>query len=150
MNREQETDPPDDEALRSVIAARVQAASLRDVAARVGMSHSGLHRFLLGASVPMPRTRRKLVAYCLGRGGGPEDAEEREIASLVLRALMDAVPVERRRGVLLDALRALGPVGARRAEGLPAWVAELYAELDRLPPPPAAEGAGEDEGDGRG
>lgn len=54
--------------LRDVIAARLAAMSLRSLARAVGMSPSGLQKFMDGA-VPYPHTREKLERWYVREAG---------------------------------------------------------------------------------
>lgn len=136
----------------SIVAAQVEATSLREVAHRAGMSHSGLHRVLTGASIPMSRTVRKLVRVCLTEPAEPNAAAELEVARFVLRRLVDRLPESGRAEAIRGILREMGPLARGWPGGLPAWVAALYAEVE--PPEPASEKAapprlGRAPGDGR-
>jgi hypothetical protein len=128
--------PPDasgfdvDEA-RELVAARVRLYSLRDVAAEVGMSHSGLHRFLQGAS-PQAGTRGKLEAWCHQQRHGPSRVADRMAAGLVVRTLLEQVPASRRRAALRRLAEELARLGATPSEALPALRAAVQAESERL------------------
>lgn len=70
--------------LRKAATAAVERASIRSVAAEIGMSYTGLRAFLAGGS-PHEETRRRLLAWYLkGQGGG-------QVSSADVRAAIETL-----------------------------------------------------------
>lgn len=117
--------------LRSVIVARMATLSLRAVAREVGMSPSGLQKFVDG-SIPYLSTRRKLERWFVreaGRGEGEVDAGAALAAVAVL--VRDLPPARRPRAVrqLVAALRA----AYAAEEPRPSWLDELVRNTRPAP-----------------
>lgn len=116
--------------LREAVAEGVAESSLRQVARAVGMSPTGLQKFLHGAT-PYTATRRKLEHWYVRepqRYGGELGAGS---ALAAMRVLVAAVPAGQRRRVTVDVVRLLE--GAYRAAGkpVPAWLRDVSAEVRR-------------------
>lgn len=110
--------------LREAVGERVQASSLRAVARQVGMSPSGLHKFLSGG-VPYQKSRRKLFEWLQHEEAG--DAGEGDTGGVegTLAGLVRDLPFERREAALtalVDTLRSLYETHGGEA---PAWLGEL-------------------------
>lgn len=117
------------ERLRDALAARVAAASLRQVAREVGMSPSGLQKFLGGAR-PYSATRRKLDQWYVRESARYESELSAGSAFAALRVLVHDLPPgpgERAVRHLVDALEA----SYGRAEVRPKWLVELRGWVDR-------------------
>lgn len=114
--------PEEIESLRAAAAARAQATSLRGAAKEIGMSASGLMKFLAGAQPYGPTVRRLLAWH------GDDDAQ-RERDQVIARFL-GLLPAQRRASAetMLRALVA-GPVRERRA--LDAALGDLGTGKDR-------------------
>ena len=116
------------DAMRRAAAVAVEAASLRSVAADVGMSPTGLRQFLNGRA-PYSATLRRLTAWYvrweLARAGFTPD-----VARAAVRVLLEAIPDAER-----DASSA----------ALLAWLAEEHRRRRAEPPPwlEALRGGGE-------
>lgn len=110
------------ERLREVVAARVERRSLRAVAREVGMSPSGLQKFLDGAS-PYSATRRKLERWFVRESAGS--------ALAALRVLVDDLPPSRRDAAVGDMLASLESAFRRARRPVPPWIAELRAQVER-------------------
>lgn len=110
--------------LREAVTIRVQATSLRSVARQVGMSPSGLDKFLNGG-MPYQKSRRKLFDWLhrehdnLGAGLTVDG-----IAAALGSLVRDLPPDRRERALeaLLDTLRGLYD---SHSEHAPVWLAEL-------------------------
>lgn len=110
--------------LREAVGERVQATSLRAVARQVGMSPSGLHKFLSGG-VPYQKSRRKLFEWLHRESTGEAGREAAPALEGALESLVRDLPFERREAALaalVDTLRALYETHGGEA---PAWIAEL-------------------------
>ncbi|HEX6937969.1 MAG TPA: hypothetical protein VF158_01055 [Longimicrobiales bacterium] len=110
--------------LREAVAERVDAQSLRRVAREVGMSPTGLQKFLHGAT-PYSATRRKLERWYVrevASYGGAPDAESLRAA---LHILGRDLPRGERERALADIVQRLET--AYRDAGLapPPWLAEI-------------------------
>ena len=110
--------------LREAVTIRVQATSLRSVARQVGMSPSGLDKFLSGG-MPYQKSRRKLFDW-LSRERGNLGAEHTVdgVAAALASLVRDLPPDRRERALhaLLDTLRGLYDSNGDHA---PAWLGEL-------------------------
>ena len=107
------------EVLRDFARSQAEAGSIRGVAEEVGLSHSALHKFILGHTNPQPRVRRLLGLWYLRVTGG-EDEEAQGFAS-AFDTLLAGVPD----GARSDAARALLDVlesgYAAGGAGAPEW-----------------------------
>ena len=133
--------PEEVEELRAAAAARVQVTGLRGTAKEIGMSASGLLKFLAGAQPYKPtlgrlrawhgdddaqRERDQVIAHFLGL----LPSQRRTTAEPLLRAMV-AGPVKQRQA--LDA--ALGDLGAARDRTRVARALTHLAERPRGPAP---------------
>ena len=129
--------------LREAVALRVQSTSLRAVARQVGMSPSGLHKFIAGG-MPYTRSRRKLFRWLhRERRNLHADLSMDAVASAVACLLTD-VPPQRQEGAMRDLVEALQGVYAAHTDDPPPWLAELSREAGAGAPqsgeaPPAAD-----------
>ena len=120
------TPTPSLDRLRDAIQSRVQESSLRAVAREVGMSPSGLQKFLAGG-IPYQKSRRKLFEW-LQREREPEVEEPpfhgvpRSLAELVRE-----LPYERRDPALAALVETLRTLYDTHGAAAPEW-------LSRLPP----------------
>ncbi len=123
--------------VRDVLAERVDAHSLRRVAREVGMSPSGLQKFLDGAT-PYSSTRRKLERWYVREAAtyGGEPGVESLLAAL--HVLGQGLPRAERDRALADIVDRLE--AAYRAAGRtpPDWLAELRGGRARPSRDPAA------------
>jgi hypothetical protein len=116
------------ERLRESVAARARSTSLRAVAREVGMSPSGLDKFLSGGN-PYSGTRRKLYNWWLRSQGEPEVPRlSSEAADSALRALLHDVAPERREVILAELVRTLRDLHHAHGELCPPWLAELVGD----------------------
>jgi lambda repressor-like predicted transcriptional regulator len=110
--------------LREAVTIRVQATSLRSVARQVGMSPSGLDKFLAGG-MPYQKSRRKLFDWLhRERNNLGADLTVDGIAAALGSLVRDLPPERRERALdaLLDTLRGLYDAHSEHA---PAWLGEL-------------------------
>lgn len=73
--------------LRTTLGERVQRSSLRRIARQVGMSPSGLSKFLQGAA-PYEKTRLKMVAWSARLQAG----DERSAEDVLIDELVSSLP----------------------------------------------------------
>ncbi len=107
--------------LRQAASWSVSAASLRQTAREVGMSPSGLQKFLDGSG-PHPATRKKLEQWYL-RGGRVPDVQS--VLSSLGVLVQDLPPAER-----IQAMdRALVALEQSRTGKPPSWVKHLRSRL---------------------
>ena len=110
--------------LREAVTIRVQATSLRSVARQVGMSPSGLDKFLAGG-MPYQKSRRKLFDWLhRERNNLGADLTVDGIAA-ALTSLVRDLPPERREAALHALIRTLNGLYTSSMETPPAWLAEL-------------------------
>jgi hypothetical protein len=97
-------------ALRAAVVHRIERTSLRQVAREVGVSPSGLDKFVNGAT-PYQKTRRKLEAWSTRRAASDlsEDPSPETVAG-ALRILAVFAPAARRTRFVDDLLEIAGPV----------------------------------------
>ena len=124
--------------MRETVAIRVQSTSLRSVARQVGMSPSGLEKFL-GGGTPYTRGRQKLQDWWERDGSKPRsDLTAASVETAIGSLVRDLPPGERPVAVrtLVDTLHAM-----YEAHGAapPAWLADLAGRW--LAPPPAPDDA---------
>ncbi|MBW3572749.1 MAG: hypothetical protein KY467_16765 [Gemmatimonadetes bacterium] len=127
--------------LREAVTIRVQATSLRSVARQVGMSPSGLDKFLAGG-MPYQKSRRKLFDWLhRERHNLGADLTVDGIAA-ALGSLVRDLPPDRREQALLALLGTLRDLYATHAETAPSWLAEIIQKAadgsafpaDEVPP----------------
>jgi hypothetical protein len=112
------------ERVRGVLAARVEATSLRQAAREVGMSPSGLQK-LLDGSQPYSATRRKLERWYVretAQYGGTLSAGS---ALAALRVLVQDVPPAHQRPALENLAAALKEVYKGANTPQPGWLDKL-------------------------
>ena len=116
--------------LRGMAASRVQQTSLRGVAREIGMSPTGLKKFLLGTA-PYSPTLRRLRKWYLHHAALPTGEVEYEDASAAIAVLTHDLPGEPRREAADCVLDCLGRGYDATGRPRPRWVAELRQELER-------------------
>lgn len=112
------------ERLREAVRAMVENTSLRQVARQIGMSPSGLKKFLEGAT-PYSPTRRRLHRWYVQHSEVRHGQVEFPEANAALRVLVhDLTPDSRRRTAsrMVECLR-LGYQESEKA--LPGWLSDL-------------------------
>lgn len=110
--------------LREAAAKRVENTSLRSVAREVGMSPTGLKKFLLGTAPYLPTVRRLrnwYVRYAAVQGSDVET----EDASAALAVLMHDLGSGARRDAAVFMLDALGSGYEQSGKSKPGWLSEL-------------------------
>lgn len=121
--------------LREAVTIRVQATSLRSVARQVGMSPSGLDKFLAGG-MPYQKSRRKLFDWLhRERNNLGADLTVDGIAA-ALTSLVRDLPPERREAALQALIHTLHGLYVSSMESEPRWLSELMrkaAEGDAFP-----------------
>ena len=116
-------------ALRQALRAEVQATSLRGVARVVGMSPTGLQKFLDGGH-PYSATRRKLERWYVLHGPGRLESGLRGDSALtILRVLVQDLSPARHRPTMELLLASLEEAYRSARIARPAWLGELRAEL---------------------
>lgn len=112
--------------LRESVAIRVHATSLRAVARQVGMSPSGLEKFLAGGT-PYTNTRRKLVEWWHREGvQSPLDLSADGVA-VALGTLVRDLPPDRRERTLRELVATLRELYASHDAPCPPWLSEMPA-----------------------
>ncbi|HEX6911358.1 MAG TPA: hypothetical protein VF142_13220 [Longimicrobium sp.] len=131
--------------LREAVTIRVQATSLRSVARQVGMSPSGLDKFLTGG-MPYQKSRRKLFDWLhRERNNLGADLTADGIAA-ALGSLVRDLPPERRERALEALLETLRGLYEANLEHAPPWLGEITRKAaegtafpeDEVPRAPAA------------
>jgi len=121
------------EHLRAAAAARVDHTSLRGVAREIGMSPTGLKKFLLGTA-PYSPTLRRLRKWYIHHAALPAGELGYEDAAAAIAVLTHDLPGEPRRDAahsLLDCLaRSYDDAGRTH----PAWMQQLRADLGERRP----------------
>jgi hypothetical protein len=118
---------PSVDRLRNAIILRVQATSLRSVARQVGMSPSGLDKFLSGGT-PYTKSRRKLFDWLhRERHHLGSDLTSDGMAAALGALVRDLAP-ERREAALLSLIGTLCDVYDSQPDSAPPWLGELAAK----------------------
>jgi len=116
--------------LRDMAAARVERTSLRGVAREIGMSPTGLKKFLLGTA-PYSPTLRRLRRWYLQHAALPTgEVSYHDASAAVVVLIHDLQPEPRRQAseCLLDCLKRAYEASGRSR---PRWIEELRAEHGR-------------------
>lgn len=113
--------------LREMAAARVDSTSLRGVAREIGMSPTGLKKFLLGTA-PYSPTIRRLRKWYVQHAALPTGEVSYHDASAALSVLTHDLPPEPRRDAADCVLDCLGKSYDSTGRSRPRWVAELRVE----------------------
>ncbi|HET7228839.1 MAG TPA: hypothetical protein VFJ16_02420 [Longimicrobium sp.] len=114
------------ERLRETVALRVQATSLRAVARQVGMSPSGLEKFLSGGT-PYSRSRQKLQDWWEREGSRPRNEVSPEGIEVAVGALVRDLPPEFRAEAVQRLIAALRDVYDEQGAAFPPWLDTLAA-----------------------
>ncbi|HEU0015130.1 MAG TPA: hypothetical protein VFQ45_15680 [Longimicrobium sp.] len=126
--------------LRQVAASRVENTSLRSVAREIGMSPTGLKKFLLGTAPYSPTLRRLrswFVQYASVQGESVAEAE----ASAALDVLVHDLSPDHRRETAGCLLECLGRGYEGSGKTRPEWVAALRGRLQVPEEPVRSEAA---------
>ena len=116
------------EHLRSAAAARVEHTALRGVAREIGMSPTGLKKFLLGTA-PYSPTLRRLRKWYIHHAALPTGEVAYDDASAAIAVLTHDLPGEPRREAADCVLDCLGRGYDATGRARPHWVDELRTEL---------------------
>jgi hypothetical protein len=114
--------------MREVAADRVDNTSLRRVAREIGMSPSGLKKFL-GGTAPYSSTLRRLRAWYVRYAAEQNSDVEPVDASAALAVLMHDLGAESRRNTALHVLDAVGSGYDQSGRPKPAWLSELRTQF---------------------
>ena len=114
--------------LRDMAAARVERTSLRGVAREIGMSPTGLKKFLLGTA-PYSPTLRRLRRWYLQHAALPTGEVSYHDASAALVVLTHDLQPEPRREAADCLLECLERGYQLSGRSRPRWVSELRAEF---------------------
>ncbi|HSU17397.1 hypothetical protein [Longimicrobium sp.] len=118
--------------LREVAAARVESTSLRGVAREIGMSPTGLKKFLMGTA-PYSPTVRRLRKWYLQYAALPAAEITYHHASSALVVLTHDLAPEPKREASDCVLECLGRAYEASGRTRPGWVADLRAEYGPRP-----------------
>ncbi|HEX5727006.1 MAG TPA: hypothetical protein VFX98_16135 [Longimicrobiaceae bacterium] len=110
--------------MREAAAARVRNTSLRGVAREIGMSPTGLKKFLLGTA-PYSPTLRRLRSWFVQFGTRHVGEVQREEASAALAVLVHDLAPDPRAEAAGSVLDALGRGYEASGRERPEWVAGL-------------------------
>jgi hypothetical protein len=116
--------------LREMAAARVENTSLRGVAREIGMSPTGLKKFLLGTA-PYSPTLRRLRKWYLQHAALPTGEVSYHDASAALVVITHDLQPEPRREAVDCVLDCLERGYERTGRPPPRWIADLRAEYGR-------------------
>lgn len=114
------------ERMRETVALRVQVTSLRAVARQVGMSPSGLEKFLSGGT-PYARSRQKLQDWWEREGSRPRSEVSPEGIEVAVGALVRDLPPEFRAEAVQRLIAALREVYREQDAAFPPWLDALSA-----------------------
>ena len=118
--------------VRTAAAARVAATSLRSVSREIGMSATGLSKFLDGNAPYLPtlnRLRNWYLRHAAPAGAGSLAADD---AHAALALLVHDMSPEARRAAIDEMLRCMRAGYKASGEKAPGW---MDAMLDRFPVP---------------
>lgn len=135
------TDSPADatlHVLREAARSYAEATSLREAAAAVDMSPSGL-RALMAGTQPQGRTVRKLTLWYLRSGWREVRASEEEVVTVAVGLLAAHLSPEARERVRARIVAALREETLADGQSLPLWL--LGIELPPEDPPPPGDDA---------
>jgi hypothetical protein len=116
--------------LRAMAAARVEQTSLRGVAREIGMSPTGLKKFLLGTA-PYSPTLRRLRKWYIHHAALSTGEVAYDDASAAIAVLTHDLPGEPRRETADCVLDCVGRGYDITGRARPQWVAVLRQELER-------------------
>ena len=136
--------PPDErpedsviERLREAVRAMAENTSLRQVARQIGMSASGLKKFLEGAA-PYSPTRRRLHRWYVQHSGVQHGQVEYPEATAALRVLVHDLTPDSRRSTASRMVECLRLGYEESGKLPPGWLSELTPASDD-PLHPASE-----------
>ena len=115
--------------LRETAAARVENTSLRSVAREIGMSPTGLKKFLQGTA-PYSPTLRRLRSWYVQYAAVQQGHVGLEDASAALSVLVHDLLPKPRREAALSVLEAVGRGYEDSGKKHPSWIAELRTRYE--------------------
>jgi hypothetical protein len=118
--------------LRAAAAARVAATSLRGVSREIGMSATGLSKFIDGNAPYLPTLNRLRNWYLRHAVPGAGTLSEEDAHAAFALLVHDLSP-EARRAAIDDMLRCMREGYARTGQDAPGW---LDGMVERFPVPP--------------
>ncbi len=110
--------------LRGAVSRSVLATSLRHVARDVGMSPTGLQKFISGAQ-PYSATMKKLVLWYARSGQSPD----RHSALAALEVLVQELPPAERQEAMERILLVLETWNQEKTRTVPVWILELRSQI---------------------
>lgn len=116
--------------LRESAAARVENTSLRSVAREIGMSPTGLKKFLQGTA-PYSPTLRRLRSWYVQYAALPSGAVGVEDATAALSVLIHDISPDPKRDTATCVLDCVARGYELSGRTSPAWVNELRARYDQ-------------------
>jgi len=114
--------------LRQVVNARLATTSLRALAREVGMSPSGLQKFVDGSAPYLP-TREKLERWYVREAAERRVDRGVETVLAALRVLVGELPAARQGRALSDLFGVLDSAYDGRAVARPGWLEEAGRAL---------------------
>ena len=115
--------------LRESAAARVENTSLRSVAREIGMSPSGLKKFLQGTA-PYSPTLRRLRTWYVHYAALQHGFVETEDATAALSVLIHDLGPEPKREAAACVLDCMSRGYDQSGQARPVWITELRARYD--------------------
>lgn len=112
--------------LRTAVIERVERTSLRSAAREIGMSPTGLKKFLDG-NMPYTKTLHRLRRWYLQHAADTEGDLGEEDAFAALRVLVHDLPEDVQAQTIGGMLRCMEESYTRSHHDVPAWIAELRA-----------------------
>jgi hypothetical protein len=113
--------------IREALALEVETGSLRRTARNVGMSPTGLRKFLEGTD-PYLKTRRKLERWYVRERLTYGSQVTAVVAQNALRLLVQDLPPNRRANAVGRLLAGLEEEYTRARDESPEWLAELITD----------------------
>lgn len=110
--------------LRTAVIERVERTSLRSAAREIGMSPTGLKKFLDG-NMPYTKTIHRLRRWYLHHAADARQDISEEDAFAALRVLVHDLPAAAQAETIAGMLRCMEESYGRSHRDVPAWVAEM-------------------------
>lgn len=115
------------EVLRDFARSQAETSSIRSVADEVGLSHSALHKFILGRTNPQPRARRLLGLWYLQKVEQAHDIDVARPYAAALDILLSEIPLEQRPEAEQGVIEMLAKVHTPSGEPPPRWLELLLS-----------------------
>ncbi|WP_420129177.1 hypothetical protein [Longimicrobium sp.] len=116
--------------MRDAVMDRAERTSLRNAAREIGMSPSGLQKFLEGG-MPYTKTIHRLRLWYLQHAGNAGNSITHDEALAALRVLVHDLPPSTRAETMEAMAGCVGQGYVRIRRAVPAWVAEIRDGRDR-------------------